>query len=134
MLTASEALEWLIDFVEAHWYEYGKITEEPIKEEAEAVLRRALAPPTVLAEGWMKPAELVTYEGREGSFRVIGVYGVEFEDSKHVLIIEAPVEALYGPLEERVSHFRPWLDFWRNTKTFARLIAIRVLVPSKRQN
>jgi len=46
-------------------------------------------------------------------------------------IIEAPVHALYGPLEERVSHFRPWLDFWRNTRTFARLIAMRVLIPSR---
>ncbi|MGD0919703.1 MAG: glycosyltransferase family 2 protein, partial [Thermodesulfobacteriota bacterium] len=30
-------------------------------------------------------------------------------------IIEVPVHAIYGPPEERVSHFRPWLDFWRNT-------------------
>ena len=48
-------------------------------------------------------------------------------------IIETPVHAFYGPPEVRVSHFRPWLDFWRNTKVFARLIAIRVLVPSKRR-
>jgi len=46
-------------------------------------------------------------------------------------IIEAPVHAIYGPPEERVSHFHPWLDFWRNTQTFARLIATRVLVPSR---
>jgi len=46
-------------------------------------------------------------------------------------IIEAPVHAIYGPPEERVSHFRPWLDFWRNTQTFARLVATRVLIPSK---
>jgi len=46
-------------------------------------------------------------------------------------IIEAPVHAIYGPPEERVSHFRPWLDFWRNTQTFSRLIATRVLIPSK---
>ncbi len=45
-------------------------------------------------------------------------------------IIEAPVHAIYGPPEERISHFRPWLDFWRNTKTFARLVAMRVLIPS----
>jgi len=44
-------------------------------------------------------------------------------------IIEVPVHALYGPMEERVSHFRPWLDFWRNTRTFARLVATRVLIP-----
>jgi glycosyltransferase involved in cell wall biosynthesis len=46
-------------------------------------------------------------------------------------IIEAPVRALYGPPEERLSHFRPWVDFWRNTQTFARLVATRVLIPSR---
>jgi glycosyltransferase involved in cell wall biosynthesis len=46
-------------------------------------------------------------------------------------IIEAPVHAIYGPREERVSHFRPWLDFWRNTKTFARLVTTRILIPSR---
>jgi glycosyltransferase involved in cell wall biosynthesis len=49
-------------------------------------------------------------------------------------IIEAPVHATYGPPEERVSHFRPWLDFWRNTQTFSRLIATRVLIPPRRRN
>ena len=49
-------------------------------------------------------------------------------------IIEAPVHAIYGPPEERVSHFRPWLDFWRNTQTFSRLIATRILIPSRRRN
>ncbi len=49
-------------------------------------------------------------------------------------IIEAPVHAIYGPPEERVSHFRPWLDFWRNTQTFCRLLATRVLMPPKRRN
>ncbi len=46
-------------------------------------------------------------------------------------IIEAPVHAIYAPPGERVSHFRPWLDFWRNTQTFARLVATRVLIPSR---
>lgn len=45
-------------------------------------------------------------------------------------IIEVPVTVHYGPARERVSHFRPWLDFWRNTRTFTRLIATRILVPS----
>jgi glycosyltransferase involved in cell wall biosynthesis len=44
-------------------------------------------------------------------------------------IIEAPVHAIYGSPEERVSHFRPWLDFWRNARTFTRLVATRILVP-----
>ena len=46
-------------------------------------------------------------------------------------IIEVPVNPIYGPREERVSHFRPWLDFWLNTKTFARLVATRILIPSR---
>jgi len=46
-------------------------------------------------------------------------------------LIEAPVNAIYGPPEERVSHFRPGLDFWRNTQTFVRLVATRVLIPSR---
>jgi glycosyltransferase involved in cell wall biosynthesis len=46
-------------------------------------------------------------------------------------IIEAPVHALYGVPGERVSHFRPWLDFWRNTRTFAWLVAKRVLIPPR---
>ena len=46
-----------------------------------------------------------------------------------IQIIEAPVSAKYPPPSERVSHFKSGLDFWRNTKTFARLIAIRLLIP-----
>jgi glycosyltransferase involved in cell wall biosynthesis len=46
-------------------------------------------------------------------------------------IIEAPVHSIYGSPGERVSHFRPWLDFWRNTRTFARLVAARILIPSR---
>lgn len=44
-------------------------------------------------------------------------------------IIEAPVGVVYQPPEKRVSHFKPGLDFWRNTKTFARLILARALIP-----
>ncbi len=46
-------------------------------------------------------------------------------------VIEVPVTVLYGPARERVSHFRPWRDFWRNTRTFSRLIATRILIPSR---
>lgn len=48
-----------------------------------------------------------------------------------IRIVEAPVRVLYGPREERISHFRPWIDFWRNTQTFTRLIATRILIPSR---
>ena len=43
-------------------------------------------------------------------------------------VIEVPVSALYDPAK-RVSHFKPWLDFWRNTRTFSRLVATRFFFP-----
>ena len=46
--------------------------------------------------------------------------------------IEVPVKAIYDPAIERVSHFRPWVDFWRNTRTFARLVAMRFFIPLRR--
>jgi len=50
---------------------------------------------------------------------------------RRISIIETPVHAIYEPPGERVSHFRPWLDFWRNTKTFTALVATRILIPSR---
>jgi glycosyltransferase involved in cell wall biosynthesis len=47
---------------------------------------------------------------------------------KGISIIEVPVSVRYDPPGERISHFRPWLDFFRNTRTFAGLIVERVLV------
>ena len=47
---------------------------------------------------------------------------------KRIPIIEVPVSVTYAPRDERVSHFRPTIDFLRNTRTFARLISRRVLV------
>ncbi|MFH1135815.1 MAG: glycosyltransferase family 2 protein [Pseudomonadota bacterium] len=44
-------------------------------------------------------------------------------------ILSAPVTVTYQPRGERVSHFQPGPDFWRNTKTIARLIAARLLIP-----
>ena len=44
-------------------------------------------------------------------------------------IIEVPVGVSYGPGGARISHFRPWLDFMRNTQTFYRLIVHRVFSP-----
>ena len=44
-------------------------------------------------------------------------------------IIEAPVGVVYLPPERRRSHFRSGLDFWRNTKTFTRLILNRMFIP-----
>ncbi len=39
---------------------------------------------------------------------------------------EAPVQVVYQAKGKRVSHFRPWLDFWRNSVTFNRLIWARI--------
>lgn len=48
-------------------------------------------------------------------------------------VIEVPVQVSYAP-GQRISHFRPWVDFWRNTCTFYRLITRRLLVhPFKRK-
>ncbi len=42
-------------------------------------------------------------------------------------VLEAPVSVRYTA--ERVSHFRPFVDFWRNSFTFTRLITQRLLIP-----
>jgi len=42
-----------------------------------------------------------------------------------IKVREAPVSVIYQAKGERVSHFRPWLDFWRNSNTFSRLIFAR---------
>ncbi len=42
-------------------------------------------------------------------------------------ILEAPVGVSYTPGMERVSHFRPFVDFCRNAETFTRLIFLRIV-------
>lgn len=44
-----------------------------------------------------------------------------------IRILEVPVGVVYQPAGERVSHYRPWLDFMRNSMTFNRLIWARIL-------
>jgi acyl carrier protein len=44
-------------------------------------------------------------------------------------VIEVPISVVYQPGKQRISHFRPFVDFCRNSGTFARLIALRVLLP-----
>jgi len=46
-----------------------------------------------------------------------------------VPVIEAPISVSYTPGTPRISHFRPFVDFWRNSGTFMRLIFQRLLVP-----
>jgi glycosyltransferase involved in cell wall biosynthesis len=49
---------------------------------------------------------------------------------KKIPVLEAPVSVNYAPGTERISHFRPFIDFLRNTQTFARLIVQRILIPA----
>ncbi len=44
-------------------------------------------------------------------------------------IVEVPVKVIYPSKEGRISHFRPFVDFWRNAGTFTRLITMRILLP-----
>ena len=48
---------------------------------------------------------------------------------RSIAIIEVPVGVSYNPAGERVSHFRPWRDFVRNSRTFSRLIVQRLFSP-----
>ena len=43
-----------------------------------------------------------------------------------IATIEVPVSVVYQPKGVRISHFRPWRDFLRNTVTFSRLICARL--------
>ncbi|MFC1814835.1 glycosyltransferase family 2 protein [Thermodesulfobacteriota bacterium] len=53
---------------------------------------------------------------------------------KKIPVIESPVSVNYAPGTERISHFRPFIDFLRNTNTFARLIAQRILLSLHTRN
>lgn len=44
-------------------------------------------------------------------------------------VIEAPVDVHYNPEGGRISHFRPFIDFCRNSSTFSRLIFTRIFPP-----
>jgi len=45
---------------------------------------------------------------------------------KGLPVIEAPVRVNYSPTGYRISHFRPFVDFVRNSLTFTRLIFTRI--------
>jgi len=54
---------------------------------------------------------------------------------KGLPVTETPVSVSYTPGSGRVSHFRPFIDFVRNSKTFCRLIVQRIFLPiSVRKN
>lgn len=46
-------------------------------------------------------------------------------------VIEVPVSVCYRPGGERISHFRPFVDFCRNSATFARLITGRIFLRNR---
>ncbi len=45
---------------------------------------------------------------------------------KGLPVLETPVRVLYSPGGARISHFRPFVDFIRNSSTFTRLIFTRI--------
>lgn len=49
---------------------------------------------------------------------------------KKIPVIEAPVSVTYSPGSKRISHFRPFVDFMRNSCVFARLICSRIFIPA----
>ncbi len=46
-------------------------------------------------------------------------------------VVEAPVSVSYTPGTPRISHFRPFRDFLRNSSTFAGLIIRRIFIPRR---
>jgi glycosyltransferase involved in cell wall biosynthesis len=46
-------------------------------------------------------------------------------------VVEVPVSVSYRPGTPRISHFRPFIDFCRNSNTFTRLIFQRIMVPGR---
>ncbi|MBU4177535.1 MAG: glycosyltransferase family 2 protein [Desulfurivibrionaceae bacterium] len=70
----------------------------------------------------------------------LGVKATRYQFEVEVLVrarqrgietVEAPVRVVYQAKGERVSHFRPWLDFKRNSATFSRLIWERIFGASR---
>jgi glycosyltransferase involved in cell wall biosynthesis len=53
---------------------------------------------------------------------------------RKIPVIEAPIQVIYAPGKERISHFRPFIDFMRNSQTFLRLIFQRIMIPASIRN
>ncbi len=49
---------------------------------------------------------------------------------KGIPVREVPVSVIYSPDSGRISHFRPFIDFIRNSNTFTRLIFQRIMYPA----
>ena len=50
---------------------------------------------------------------------------------KGIPVVETPVSVNYRPGAPRISHFRPFIDFVRNSNTFTRLIFQRLFLPAR---
>jgi glycosyltransferase involved in cell wall biosynthesis len=48
---------------------------------------------------------------------------------KGISVVEVPIGVSYQPFGKRISHFRPFVDFVRNSTTFTRLIVQRIFIP-----
>jgi glycosyltransferase involved in cell wall biosynthesis len=48
---------------------------------------------------------------------------------KGIKVIESPISVTYTPGMQRISHFRPFVDFMRNSSAFTRLIFQRIVIP-----
>ena len=53
---------------------------------------------------------------------------------RKIPVIEAPIRVIYAPGKERISHFRPFVDFVRNSNTFTWLILQRIVIPVNIRN
>lgn len=51
-----------------------------------------------------------------------------------VPVVETGVKVNYPSKSERISHFKPWIDFWRNSVVFTRLILARILLSPKKRD
>ncbi|MBN2494453.1 MAG: glycosyltransferase family 2 protein [Deltaproteobacteria bacterium] len=49
---------------------------------------------------------------------------------KGLPVVDLPVGVAYQPRGQRISHFRPFVDFWRNAAAFSALFFMRLFVPS----
>ncbi len=48
---------------------------------------------------------------------------------KGIEVIECPISVTYTPGMQRISHFRPFVDFMRNSSVFTKLIFQRIVIP-----
>ncbi|MCP4754595.1 MAG: glycosyltransferase family 2 protein, partial [Proteobacteria bacterium] len=53
---------------------------------------------------------------------------------RKIPVKEVPISVNYWPEMKRVSHFRPFVDFLRNSAVFARLIVQRAFVPHSKRS